>query len=91
MFTAARYRIGMRQAAVVAIGQRFQSIGTLSRAPIYIYEVQDVFRSRVDQLEYARLALIDDRTYQKSVATAALLNRRLFIPLSTDGPLSQAP
>lgn len=85
MFTAARYRIRMKQVAVVEIGQRFQSIGTLSRAPIYTYEVRDVFRSRVDQVEYARLVLVDDRTYQKSVATTALLSRRLFLPLPTNG------
>ena len=75
----------MKQAAVIEIGQRFQSIGTLSEAPIYTYEVRDVFRSHVDQVEYARLVLVDDRTHQKSVATAALLNPRLFIPMPTNG------
>ena len=75
----------MKQPPAIEIGQRFQSVGTLTGEPIFTYEVQAIFRSRVDQVEYARLVRVDERTQQKSVATEALLNRRIFIPLPANG------
>ncbi len=72
----------MKQPPVVEIGQRFQSVGTLTGEPIFTYEVQAIFRSRVDQVEYARLVRVDERTQQKSVATE---NPRIFIPLPGNG------
>jgi hypothetical protein len=72
----------MKQMAKVEVGQKFRSIGTVTGTPVFTYEVQALFRSRVDQVDYARLALVDDHTQLKSIATAVLLNPRHFIPLS---------
>ena len=71
----------MKRAMQVEVGQRFQSIGTITGAPAFTYEVQAVFVSNVDQVQYARLVSVDDRTQMKSVASAILLNRRHFIPV----------
>jgi hypothetical protein len=68
----------MRRLRKVEIGQRFQSIGAITGAPASIYEVRSLFRSRIDQLEYVRLAAIDDPTAIKSIALATLLNPRQF-------------
>jgi hypothetical protein len=68
----------MRRLRKVEIGQRFQSIGAITGMPASIYEVQSLFRSRIDQLEYVRLAAIDDPTAIKSIALATLLNPRQF-------------
>ncbi|MGO8915151.1 MAG: hypothetical protein ACLQJR_04520 [Stellaceae bacterium] len=68
----------MRRFKKVEVGQRFQSIGVITGAPASTYEVQCVFRSRIDRLEYARLADIDDPTAIKSIAVSTLLNGRQF-------------
>ncbi len=68
----------MRRLRKVEIGQRFQSIGAITGAPASTYEVQSLFRSRIDQLEYVRLAALDDPTAIKSIALATLLNPRQF-------------
>ena len=68
----------MRQFKKVEIGQRFQSIGVVTGAPASTYEVQSVFRSRIDHREYARLADIDDPTAIKSITVSTLLNARQF-------------
>lgn len=74
----------MKQLPQVEVGQRFQSIGTITGAPAFVYEVQAVFTSKVDQVPYVRLAAIDDKTQLKSVASSILLDRRHFVPV--DGP-----
>jgi hypothetical protein len=68
----------MRRLRKVEIGQRFQSIGAITRAPASTYQVQSLFRSQIDQLEYARLAAIDDPTIIKSIGLSTLLNPRQF-------------
>lgn len=68
----------MKQAKTIEIGQRFRSIGAVTRAPAYTYEVRALFRSTIDNLHYARLILIDDPSQTKSIAVSALLNPRHF-------------
>ena len=68
----------MRRFRKVEVGQRFQSIGAITGAPASTYQVQSLFRSRIDQLEYVRLAAIDDPTAIKSIALSTLLNPRQF-------------
>jgi hypothetical protein len=72
----------MKRVTEVEVGQRFQSIGTITGAPAFIYEVQAVFTSNVDRLRYARLVSVDDRTQMKSVVSAILLNPRHFIQVA---------
>jgi hypothetical protein len=62
----------------VEVGQRFQSIGAVTGAPTSTYEVQVLFRSRVDNMDYARLALVNDPTAIKSIAVSTLLNPHQF-------------
>ncbi len=68
----------MRRFKNVEVGQRFRSIGVITGTPTSTYEVQSVFRSRIDQREYARLADIDDPTLTKSITVSTLLNARQF-------------
>jgi len=68
----------MRRLRKVEIGQRLQSIGAITGAPASTYEVQSFFLSRIDQLEYVRLAAIIDPTVIKSIALSTLLNPRQF-------------
>ena len=72
----------MKRIKQVEVGQRFQSIGTVTRAPAFTYEVQAVFTSQVDGVRYARLVAVDDNTQMKSVASAILLDPRQFIPVA---------
>jgi hypothetical protein len=72
----------LRKCKKVEVGQRFQSIGAITGVPAAIYEVRSLFRSRIDQVEYARLAVVDDPTAIKSIAIAALLNPAQFSAMS---------
>jgi hypothetical protein len=72
----------MKQVPQVEVGQRFQSIGTITGTPAFTYEVQAVFTSKVDQLPYVRLVAVDDKTQMKSVASSILLNPRHFVPVA---------
>jgi hypothetical protein len=74
----------MRKHLTVEVGQRFQSIGTVSGAPMFTYRVDKLFQSRVDGVEYARLVQVDDPSRCKSVAAAVLLNARQFIPVAAE-------
>jgi len=73
----------------VEVGQRYQSLGAVTRAPVFTYRVAQLFLSKFDKVEYARLEQIDDPTRSKSIAAAALLNPRYFKPV--DGPVESAP
>jgi hypothetical protein len=68
----------LRKLKKIEVGQRFQSIGAITGVPTSVYEVQSLFRSRIDQVEYARLAVVDDPTAIKSIAISALLNPAQF-------------
>jgi hypothetical protein len=70
----------MKQNAKVEIGQRFQSLG-LTGKPTGAYEVQEIFRSRVDRLDYARIVDLTDSSHTKVFALAALANPRHFLPM----------
>jgi hypothetical protein len=77
----------MKRLEKIEIGQRFQSIGTVTRSPAFTYEVQALFRSKVDDVDYARLVQIGEPTQQKSISAAMLHNPRHFLPVigPTDG------
>ena len=70
----------MKRIVKIEVGQKFRSIGVTGR-PTYAYEVQAIFRSSIDQRDYARLVEILDRTRTKTIALATLLDPRHFQPL----------
>ncbi len=76
----------MKRAQQVEVGQRFQSIGTVTGTPVFTYEVQAVFTSNVDKVRYVRLVSVDDKTQVKSVASSSLLNPRHFIRVVQPAP-----
>ncbi len=77
----------MKRISKVQTGQRFRSIGVTGR-PTYAYEVQAIFRSNVDQHDYARLVETVDRTRTKTICLATLMDPRHFVPLPSDSPSS---
>jgi len=72
----------VKQRAKVEVGQHYQSVGTITGAPVFTYRVEHLFQSKVDKVEYARLSQIGDTSRLKSVAAAILLNPRHFIPVA---------
>ena len=79
----------MKRISKVQMGQRFRSIGVTGR-PTYVYEVQAMFRSTVDQHDYARLVETVDRTRTKTICLATLMDPRHFMPLPADSAPSAA-
>jgi hypothetical protein len=71
----------MKHSAKIEIGQRFRSIGVTGK-PTGAYEVQALFRSRVDRLDYARIVDLSDSSHTKVYAIAALANPRHFLPMA---------
>ena len=69
----------MKQRLKVEVGQRYQSVGTITGTPVFTYRVAELFQSKVDKMEYARLEQVDEPSRSKSIAAAALLNTRHFI------------
>lgn len=80
----------MRRLKKVEVGQRFQSIGAVTGTPAMIYEVHALFRSRIDGLDYARIATPEDPSALKSIAVATLLNPRQFAPVEGARPPGSA-
>ncbi len=74
----------MKQNEKIEIGQRFRSIGVTGK-PTGAYEVQALFRSRVDRLDYARIVDLNDSSNTKVFAIGALANPRHFQPLPPPG------
>lgn len=70
----------MKRVAKIEVGQRFRSIGVTGK-PTGTYEVQALFRSSVDRLDYARIVDLSDNRHTKVFAIAALVNRRHFLPM----------
>ncbi|HEX6840505.1 MAG TPA: hypothetical protein VF113_03215 [Stellaceae bacterium] len=70
----------MKHSATIEIGQRFRSIGVTGK-PTGAYEVQALFRSQVDRLDYARIVDLSDSSHTKVFAIAALANPRHFLPM----------
>jgi hypothetical protein len=79
----------MKTQPKVEVGQRYQSLGAVTRAPVFTYRVAQLFESKFDHVEYARLEQVDDPTRSKSIAATALLNPRYFKPV--DGQISDEP
>ena len=73
----------MRRLKTVEIGNRFQSIGAVTGAPTRMWEVRKLFRSRVDELDYAQLACVEEPTLMKSIGVAVLLDPKHFTPVSS--------
>ena len=73
----------------VEVGQRYQSLGAVTRAPVFTYRVAQLFQSKFDNVEYARLEQVGDPTRSKSIAASALLNPRYF--KAVDGAYSDEP
>ena len=74
----------MKQRLKVEVGQRYQSVGTVTGTPVFTYRVAELFQSKVDKMEYARLEQVDEPSRSKSLAAAALLNTRHFIPVDNN-------
>jgi hypothetical protein len=74
----------MKHRPKVEIGQRYQSLGAVTGTPVFTYRVDQLFQSKVDNVEYARLVQIGDPSRTKSVAAAILLNARHFIPVASE-------
>lgn len=70
----------MKHSATIEIGQRFRSIGVTGKQT-GAYEVQAIFRSQVDRLDYARIVDLSDSSHTKVFAIAALANPRHFLPM----------
>ena len=74
----------MKQRLKVEVGQRYQSVGTVTGAPVFTYRVAELFLSKVDKVEYARLEQVDEPSRSKSIAAQALLNTRHFIAVDSN-------
>ena len=74
----------MKQRLKVEVGQRYQSVGTVTGTPVFTYRVAELFLSKLDKIEYARLEQVDEPSRSKSLASAALLNTRHFIPVDSN-------
>jgi len=71
----------MKQRGTVEVGQKYQSVGTITGTPVFTYRVAHLFESKVDHVEYARIVQIGDPSRMKSVASHVLLNPRHFLPV----------
>jgi hypothetical protein len=67
----------MKRIVKIEVGQKLRSIGVTGR-PTYVYVVDAIFRSNIDQREYARLVEAVDRTHTKTIVLATLLDPRHF-------------
>lgn len=74
----------MKQRMKVEVGQRYRSVGTVTGTLVFTYRVAELFFSKVDKVEYARLEQTDEPSRTKSIAAHALLNTRHFIPVADD-------
>jgi hypothetical protein len=74
----------MKRVNKVEIGQRFEAIGAVRGMPTFGYEVQAVFRSAIDHIDYARLVQLGDPTRTKTISVLALLDPRHFAPLAAE-------
>jgi hypothetical protein len=63
----------------IQIGRRYRAADARVQ-PSGTWEVLELFRSRIDNLVYARLALVGDASRIKSLSTIALEDTRRFRP-----------
>lgn len=80
----------MKRISKVQVGQRFRAIGVTGK-PTYTYEVQAMFRSNIDEHDYARLVEMIDQTRTKTIAVATLMDPRHFTLLPADGSPPSSP
>jgi hypothetical protein len=76
----------MKCVATIEIGQRFRSIGVTGKLT-GAYEVQALFRSSIDRLDYARIVDLSDRSCTKVFGLGTLVDPRNFLPM----PPSERP
>src|SRR5258708_14534967 len=76
----------MKRINKVQVGQRFRAIGVTGK-PTYAYEVEAMFRSNIDEHDYARLVEIVHRTRTKTIAVATPMDPPDYGPL----PLARGP
>jgi hypothetical protein len=62
----------------ITLGQRFRSVPSRPGWRTPLWEVIEVYVSSVDRVEYARARSLEDRTVEKTIAVAALLDGRLY-------------
>ena len=62
----------------IDIGQRFRSVPSRPGWRTPVWEVIEVYVSRIDRVEYARARSREDPTVEKTVAVTALLDPRLY-------------
>ncbi|MBX6368647.1 MAG: hypothetical protein IRZ04_11735 [Rhodospirillales bacterium] len=74
----------MTNDTIVRIGSRYRTAETrtISRQ---VWEVLDVFRSRVDNVLYARISMVGDPSRMKTLSVAALEDTRHFIAEPSEG------
>jgi hypothetical protein len=70
----------MKRATKVEIGQRFRSLGVTGQVTGFC-EVQSLFRSSIDRLDYARVVDVSDRSRTKVFGIAALTSPHHFLPM----------
>jgi hypothetical protein len=71
----------MRRRSQVVAGQRFDTIGTHGHR-LATWEVIETFRSKIDGVLYARLALVKDASEQRTIAVSALLDEHYYVESS---------
>jgi hypothetical protein len=69
----------MAQLHTVEVGQRFRGLASTPGRWMPTWEVREVFVSRIDGVEYARVAAVDDPGREKTIAVSALLDPRLHV------------
>jgi hypothetical protein len=69
----------MAQSRTVEVGQRFRGLASTPGRWMPTWEVKEVFTSRIDGVEYARVAAVDDPAREKTIAVSALLDPRLHV------------
>jgi len=70
----------MKRVPKIEIGQRFRSLGVTGKVTGF-YEVQALFRSSIDRLDYARVVDVGDPTRTKVFGVGALVSPRHFLPM----------
>src|SRR5260370_11138173 len=80
----------MKRINKVQVGKRFRAIGVTGK-PTYAYEVEAMFRSNIDEHDYARLVEIVDRTRTNTIAVATLMDPPRYGPPPLDGAAQGPP
>jgi hypothetical protein len=83
------YLVVMAQLRTLEIGQRFRGLASTPGRWMPTWEVAEIFTSRIDGVEYARVRAVNDPGREKTIAVSALLDPRLHVeerPAPHGGP-----